>query len=171
MPHFISDLHLGSSATARKRGFGSVEEHDDAIMDDILQRVNTKRDILYILGDIAMTNTALQRLREIPGRKFMVHGNHDKFQTGQYLSIFENVYGAIRYKRIWLTHIPIHPQEMLLGPKVIGNMHGHIHRDGITGNLGFPWLNACWDFVRYPISLDDAKRWFEMKGETDLIPQ
>mgnify|MGYP002477993094 CR=1 FL=1 len=50
---FIADLHLGHTNMAIKRGFLTVEEHDEYIITQWNSVVN-KRDVTYILGDITM---------------------------------------------------------------------------------------------------------------------
>ena len=49
----ISDLHFGHRNMAFHRGFQSVEEHDQHII-DCWNNVVTKGDTVWILGDISM---------------------------------------------------------------------------------------------------------------------
>jgi calcineurin-like phosphoesterase family protein len=150
---FTSDLHLGHKLAARCRGYNSTEEHDSAII-EMLKTQCTKRTLLWILGDVAMSITALDRLKEIPCRKRLVSGNHDNFQLGVYLKYFEDVRGFLRYKQMWLSHCPIHPQELY---RCKLNVHGHIHKNTNSPELPLPYVNVNWDFWKRAISLDELR--------------
>jgi calcineurin-like phosphoesterase family protein len=77
--HFTSDLHLGHRLVAEKRGFATVEEHDATIAERWRERVRPS-DVVYVLGDIAASAPfeALAILSELPGRKRLILGNHDR---------------------------------------------------------------------------------------------
>ena len=97
-------------------------EHRAALV-DCWNNVITKNDLVYVLGDAAFTLEGLETLRALPGRKILVRGNHDCLHVQMYLSVFEDIHGITKYKKVWLTHAPIHPDE-LRGRK---NIHGHVH--------------------------------------------
>lgn len=123
---FIADLHLGHENMARHRGFTSVEEHDEYV----IQRWNSvvhKRDVTYILGDITMEKSSpYYILDRLNGTKHVVLGNHDRRQdVNKLLEHVDSVAGMMQYKGIFLTHCPIHPMEMEY--RVKHNIHGHIH--------------------------------------------
>lgn len=150
---FTSDLHLGHALAARLRGYANVAEHDAAIVETLKQQC-TKRSLLWVLGDVAMRVESLGLLSQVPGRKRLVRGNHDNFQLGVYAKYFEDVHGFLRYKRMWLSHCPVHPQEM---HRVLLNVHGHIHKDALTAPIGHPYLCVNWDFHRRALSLDEIR--------------
>lgn len=149
---FTSDLHLGHALAARLRGFATTEEHDASVIDTLSQQC-TKRTVLWVLGDVAMRVESLDLLSRVPGRKRLVRGNHDNFQFGVYLKYFEDVHGFLRYKQMWLSHCPIHPQEM---HRVTLNVHGHIHKNTASALLGFPYFNVNWDFHSRALSLEEV---------------
>ena len=149
---FTSDLHLGHELAARLRGFSSVEDHDEAVI-HTLSRQCDKRTVLWVLGDVAMRVESLDLLARVPGRKRLVRGNHDNFQLGVYQKYFEDVHGFLRYKLMWLSHCPIHPQEMF---RCKLNVHGHIHDNAATKPIGHPYLDINWDFWRRALSLDEV---------------
>ena len=149
---FASDLHLGHRLATFKRGFDSVDKHDYAVIESIASRT-TKRDLIWILGDIAMDPNKLFLINEIPGTKKMIIGNHDRFPTEQYLKYFKSVNGFVKYKEFWLSHCPIHPQE-LYGKICI---HGHCHKDTNSPLLGYPYFNINWDYIRGAISLEELR--------------
>ena len=64
---YTSDLHLGHAKVAEIRGFDSLQEHDQTIIDNLDRQVG-KRDTLWILGDISSgaslgQKTALETLK------------------------------------------------------------------------------------------------------------
>jgi calcineurin-like phosphoesterase family protein len=149
---FTSDLHLGHPAAAELRGFGSVSEHDDHILHNLA--FLWKHDKLFILGDVAWNPQSLKKLLEIRCVKDVVLGNHDQMQAAQYLEVFNRMWGIVRYKQYWLTHCPIHPQEMF---RARGNIHGHIHNGGKTKNVEGPYLNVNVDFNNYhPVTMQEV---------------
>jgi calcineurin-like phosphoesterase family protein len=123
---FIADLHLSHQNMAKRRGFSSIEEHDEHVIAKWNSVVN-KRDVTYILGDITMEKSAPYPLLDrLNGIKHIVLGNHDRRQDVKKLFDYAESVGAmINYKGVFLTHCPIHPDELTYGiPK---NIHGHIH--------------------------------------------
>jgi calcineurin-like phosphoesterase family protein len=123
---FIADLHLSHTNMAKRRGFSTVEEHDEYIITKWNSVVN-KRDVTYILGDVTMEKSSPYPLLDrLNGIKHIVLGNHDRRQdTKKLFQYVESVGGMINYKGVFLTHCPIHSDELTYGiPK---NIHGHIH--------------------------------------------
>jgi calcineurin-like phosphoesterase family protein len=111
---------------ATRRGFSSVEEHDEHIIakwNDVV----SKRDVTYILGDVTMEKKSPYALLDkLNGRKHVVMGNHDRRQDVEaLLKHVDSVAGMVQYKGIILTHCPIHPME--LDYRFPKNIHGHIH--------------------------------------------
>lgn len=122
-----SDWHFGHKGVERFR----PRFHDHTHMEDeliaVTNRLLTKRDVLLCIGDMALNREGLERLRELgPFRKILIGGNHDEMRALDYLTVFDDVRGVLAYKDAFVTHIPIHPTE-LLGR---ANIHGHCHRGG-----------------------------------------
>lgn len=149
---FTSDLHLGHSNIIKHRRFDSVEEHNDTIVRNINSCVRRK-DKLFILGDVVWGNRYLPLLNEINGTKELIIGNHDQLTTKEYLKYFTKVHGFRKYKDFWLSHCPIHPQEIYHG---WWNIHGHIHKGGMTRNPEGCYFNVNVDFRSYfPVNFDE----------------
>ena len=123
---FIGDLHLGHVNMAIKRGFATVEDHDNHIIQCWNSAVS-KRDTTWILGDVTMESSASYHLlNHLNGMKKVVLGNHDMAKDiPELLKHVQSISGMVKYKGIWLTHCPIHPME--LEYRVSRNIHGHIH--------------------------------------------
>lgn len=162
--YFGADLHLGHETVATLRGFSSVEEHDDTIMENLLSACSSKKTKLFLLGDVAFHRGALERLVEIPCNIEFIFGNHDKANEDAYQMIFKKVHGFKKYKNFFLSHCPIHPQELF---RVRGNIHGHIHKFGITENLPMPYYNVNIEFHDLkPVKLETIKEAFTEYEET-----
>lgn len=138
----IGDPHFGHKAILKYRPqFRSREKHDAFIV-NTWNAVVTKNDTVYCLGDFAFTMESLKTVRELNGRKILVRGNHDKLDTQAYLSVFKQVIGTIKYKDVWLSHFPVHPQEL----RGRFNIHGHVHTNTVPDPRYF---NACVDNIGF----------------------
>lgn len=132
---FISDYHFGHEVVAvRYRGFKNADEMNEFIIKQH-NSVVKKKDLTYILGDITMENSKFYPLlNQMNGRKIVILGNHDIHKhVPELLKYVETVAGMIKYKGIFLTHCPIHPQE--LEYRVSRNIHGHLHEYNVTKNI------------------------------------
>lgn len=150
--YVTSDWHFGHSGitnTFRKQ-FASLEHMEDVVLAQAMA-VLKKRDVCFYLGDMAFTQDGLDKLRALPGRKILVRGNHDTLPTAKYSEVFDEIHGAYRYKRCFLTHIPIHPMELYGGH----NVHGHCHRGGPgdleNGDRWWSYYNAILEFNDYSL--------------------
>jgi calcineurin-like phosphoesterase family protein len=123
---FIADLHLSHQNMATRRGFSSIEEHDEHIIAK-WNSVVSKRDVTYILGDVTMEKSSPYPLLDrLNGIKHIVLGNHDRRQdTKKLFDYAESICGMINYKGVFLTHCPMHSDELNYG--ITKNIHGHIH--------------------------------------------
>ena len=81
MKYFIADLHFEHERVligARKEHFPTIEQWNEGMIDAIRSRV-TKRDTLFILGDMVMHGIkamAKWRMRLV-GDCWLIRGNHD----------------------------------------------------------------------------------------------
>lgn len=167
---FISDTHFGHKNIADKyrTHFTNREEHDDTILKNILDTV-TKRDTLWMLGDTCFTINEMWRIREIANRVQTLNfipGNHctDNQERlaiyKQFLAedLFKKTGSMFKYKEFWLTHPPIHSEE--LRGKM--NIHGHTHFHVMGGEHGVPdkrYINVSCEQINYtPISFDEIRQ-------------
>ena len=132
-----------------------------------------ERDIVYFLGDFAMAPRRYPKMdqfylyREIldmlPGRKFLIRGNHDSLAVKSYLEMgFEQV------KHVW----PFKKQNLVLthNPNVINKPYapkghrwivGHVH-DNWTYKKHLRCLNVSVDVHDFaPINWIDALKFFK----------
>jgi calcineurin-like phosphoesterase family protein len=123
------------------------------------------QDIVYHLGDVGFTHDAVALLRGCQGRIRVILGNHDPFDMRAFTDAgVEKVFGVRRLFDCWLTHIPMHDTS-LNGPRVLGNIHGHIHdRPSPPG----PYFNACVEQINYtPIDFEEVRARIQKKVEDE----
>lgn len=166
---FIGCPHLGHRNIAKYRPFvSSTQENTDMIVSEWRERVH-KRDVVYVMGDAAFDDASLDVLSWLPGRKILIKGNHDDFvSTDAQKNVFEEIHGMLKYKGMWLTHCPIHPDEL----RGKNNLHAHVHQKSIMRRnllgrrvLDKRYLNTCVDalFTSHKslmIELNDVKKYF-----------
>lgn len=160
----ISDLHFGHKNMAVKRGFETVEEHDEHIIAKWNSVVN-KKDTVWILGDITMEKANFGILDRLQGIKNVILGNHDMPQhVPKMLEHVNKVCSTWSKKNVILTHIPIHPRELQF--RFRKNIHGHLHEHKVMHtnlNTGEPseifederFVNVsceCVDFTPVPLN-------------------
>lgn len=163
--YFIGCPHVGHRNIAKYRPF--VKDADDNTRQFLEQWTKQikKNDVVYVMGDAAFNYESLALFSNLAGRKILIKGNHDDLvNTRDQLEVFEEVYSMLKYKGMWLTHCPMHPDE--LRGKI--NIHAHVHEQTVMKGWG-PWrkpdpryVNTCVDVI-YPkfgswfISLDYLK--------------
>lgn len=133
---FTSDLHIGhrQEFVWKSRGFDSVEEHDESILNNINSIVKDD-DILFNLGDLTL-NTTIERFEDIILKikcknMYMFFGNHpNRHYKNVYIPMVKNILGdkytpeseiyPLRYKNIiYLNHIT----ELILGGQYVVLCH------------------------------------------------
>lgn len=152
--YVISDLHFGHKNMAIKRGFESVEDHDNHIISS-WNSVVKKGDTIWILGDVSMEKASeYHKLYLLKGYKKVVLGNHDLCKVShnsEMLKYVACICGAVtnKGKGYILTHIPIHPCEL---ERFKVNIHGHVHSNTIPDHR---YINVCCEAIDYkPVQLD-----------------
>lgn len=134
--YFTSDLHLGHSAILKYREqFSNADDHDSVILDMFAKL--KKRDVVKILGDFIFDSDKydfyVEQFKKMPCRIQVVMGNHDSKRLYRE-DRFEIQLPLYSYKNFWLSHCPIHPQELR---NRIGNIHGHLHKSFIDDDRYF----------------------------------
>lgn len=147
----ISDLHLSHKTMALRRGFKDEKEHDAFIIDN-WNSVVTKRDMVFIIGDVTMEDSKpYHLLSNLRGIKKVILGNHDRAEhINELLKYVIKVYGVVEYKHSILSHIPIHESQLTRFKK---NIHGHLHENSLQDAR---YINVSCEVVNYrpqPIEL------------------
>jgi len=170
--YFTSDLHFDHhNLVDFRRGVHGVDlistqDMNEWIVEKHNEVVKKKDDIVWILGDVSWSVEGLKYLNEMNGVKRLVLGNHDtegrKLHVKEFLPYFESIHGALKKYDMIMTHVPIHPQELVF--RWTHNVHGHIHHleRQIEDDR---YLNVNIDVRKgYPTSLIQLRE--EMNGTT-----
>lgn len=164
-----SDFHLNHdrSFIYEPRGFSSVEEHDEAIIDNINELV-APEDTLYILGDLMLGDNeeGARKLRQIQCKDIrVIRGNHC---TDARVRLYEYSLGyqilgyaaPVKFggKNFMLSHYPMATTNFDFEKKPwerIYNLCGHSHTkekwDPATSSVHVE-LDA-WE--NYPVNIED----------------
>lgn len=159
---YIGDLHFGHKNILKYRSnFDTIEQHDQTIMDNIINALS-KRDSLWLMGDILFDRKSIEYMREISdhvGQLNWVLGNHDtdnkeRLETVQQVldeGLCSRVGAIFSRNGYWLTHAPLHPAELRGKP----NIHGHVHSATIEDDRYF---NVSCENVKFkPVSIEGLK--------------
>ncbi len=169
VPWFIGDIHAGHKNIANFRKEITSEEHNREVIGESWNKLVTKRDLVWVLGDAAFTQDGLDWIGTLKGEKRLLRGNHDTLPIQKYLEVFSEVYGILKYKNYWLSHAPIHPDEL----RGKSNIHGHVHYHNIRqcGDFGCSkddgrYLNTSVENVRRTtgeclFSLNQVREYFK----------
>lgn len=166
-PRFIADTHMGHKNIWKYRPVFESTLHNDLYFQYILAETCTKRDTMFILGDAVFDEKYLPFFKELPGTKILILGNHcsEYISTSKLCDTFDEVHALLKYKEFWLSHAPIHPEE-LRGKK---NIHGHVHTESVSG---LEYMNVSVDssFMNFfPRTLHEVRQGFETVNSTQQI--
>lgn len=150
--YFYGDGHINHRNICKFRPqFSSVEEHNNTIIQNH-KNVVTKRDKTFFTGDWVFDMDSLDIIAQMRGVKHLVMGNHD-ILTPELWKVFDFVSGPVKYKEFWVTHIPVHPEEL----RGKFNIHGHVHGNPIKDNPMY--INTSMECIDYrPISLQQIRK-------------
>jgi calcineurin-like phosphoesterase family protein len=127
----------------------------------------TKRDTIYFLGDIAFTPESLEKnMKKLKycHKKILILGNHDYCDIKEYAKYFDEIHGFLSYKSFWLSHCPIHPQE-LRNRKA--NIHGHLHGSVLEDPRYF---DVCPEKHNYQmVDYEEIKEFYKDKNFKDPL--
>lgn len=162
--YFAGDGHLGHrNICSFRKQFKTIEEHDKAIL-AAFDHV-TKRDKIFFTGDWVFEKYALDIIAEVRGEKHLVLGNHDRLELlPDMMKVFRRISGDYKYKEFWVTHIPIHTDEMRGRFNIYAHTHNHVIDD---------WRYFCTSMEQIDykaVSLQEIRKVFdERRKEQDLI--
>jgi calcineurin-like phosphoesterase family protein len=147
---YTSDMHFSHKMLADLRGFASIEEHDEAIIERWNRTVG-KEDVVFVLGDVSLKKPAAYKhlTTRLTGRKHLIFGNHDPGNGGDRDSVkygldyriagFESTHDFLRRKvegtDVLLSHYPYdgdhsdndRMQQYRLRDLGVPLLHGHTH--------------------------------------------
>lgn len=164
---FTSDLHIGHKNIGKFRneiGIHSQQENEKWLSDWWDANIS-KRDQVIVLGDAAFTEEAVDWFIKRPGTKRNYGGNHDDLPITSYLRAFAKYRGCEKYHKLgWLSHFPVHPDEL----RGKFSIHGHTHFHEIDD---FRYINVCCDNLfkhtgQPMISIHQLRELMELRRQT-----
>ena len=171
--YFTSDLHFGHTNLC-KAVRNMPEDFSDQLIVENWNQTVSKRDIVYVLGDITMDNPHLYDiLSKLNGTIYIIGGNHDGRKCCKKLQeLGITVLGCLDYKGFICTHIPIHPNEV---KEYRGNIHGHIHKiyhgnPSTINELGEDYYNVNCELHEYkPVDIDEIIKYFNKRRIAKIL--
>lgn len=137
--HFLHDNIVGF---CRRPGHedGDTQRHNHRMRNNWINTVRPTDTILHlgdlVLGSRADAEALLGGKMELPGRKFLLKGNHDKRSRSFYESLgFEIVDPfdlEVNGYRVFFSHYPLIPPVKTLGEGEI-NLMAHVHNSYVPG--------------------------------------
>jgi calcineurin-like phosphoesterase family protein len=190
MIYFTADTHLGHRLVSQLRGFGSIAEHDRAVMQNLHSSL-TKNDQLWLLGDVNMGNPveALHMLMELPCPIHLIAGNHDSVHamhrdSHKYLDTYSMAFDSVQMfarRRIFgldvlLSHFPYAADrsearytQYRLRDEGKYLLHGHTH--SLARWTGLREIHVgldAWDLKPVPLSeIEKMIAWSETVEERE----
>ena len=143
MRFYIADLHFFHENLLNDmdhRGFSSLEEMHEYMIDKWNMRVN-KRDEVIVLGDFSMgkPSETAEILNRLNGRIGLIEGNHDhrylddsKFDTSRFMWVLPYKKMKDNKRTVILSHYPIMCYDGQFHKDKDGNpktymLYGHVH--------------------------------------------
>lgn len=165
--YFIGDLHLGHRNIAKFReGFVDSIQHDEFLKEQI-RKCYGKRNSLWLLGDTVFHLAHEEFMEELCKNFLHVHnvlGNHctetsmregiQRRLYGKYDNF--HLHGIIKKYGFWISHAPIHPDEL----RDKFNIHGHVHSETLPDKR---YLNISAENINYkPKTLEQIRSYFNV---------
>ena len=176
MIYFTADLHFYHEKVIKhtNRPFTDAEEMNWVLVRN-WNRLVMPQDEIYILGDVTMKGPALamEILRQLNGKKYLIRGNHDKFLDREEFDC--SVYEWVRdyYELTWqnqkfiLFHYPIEECNHFFRGAIQLHGHQHNHEDYNFRNLeaGIRRFDVGVDANQMkPVSVEDIQAFFALLG-------
>lgn len=166
MIYFSSDLHCGHdrSFIYGPRGFSSIQEHDEAIIER-WNSIVTAEDEVYILGDLMLKDNehGIECLKRLNGTKYFVRGNHDTdTRVALYSEAGISFAGDAHYLRyngyhFYLSHYPTltgNLEKETLKQMTL-NLYGHTHqKTNFYEDRFYMYHTGVDSHDCYPVSID-----------------
>ena len=164
-----SDLHLGHEKAAIHRGFTTIEEHDEFIIQEYNKQVRPI-DTCWIVGDVVFQPSKnIPMISRLNGIKHLVLGNHEHHNICRYIQYFHKIVAFCVYKEFVISHIPIHSSQLDERYHAV-NLHGHIHSHEIQFmHKDNRYFNVNCELHDYhPLYFDDIRYMIELKNASTV---
>lgn len=143
--YFCADHHWGSKAMATERGFDSVEDMDEYMIQRWRERISDA-DVVVILGDLFVHHPdPAAILSQLPGHKILIRGNHDMEWLNQLSALeracyFDGITDLLSCNfgfPVTLCHWPMisYERSREQGVLVCGHIHGLTAEESLEAEL------------------------------------
>ncbi len=164
---FTSDLHFNHDREFiwKMRGFADVQEMNIAI----IERYNSviqDEDEVYILGDLMLgqdTESGLNLIEQLKGKKTIIRGNHDTdtrvklYRSRLFIPVFDAKYLKAEGYHFYLSHYPTFTANLekeTLKQCTI-NLFGHTHQtSNFYNEIPFMYHVGIDSHNCYPVSIE-----------------
>lgn len=173
---FTGDWHLSHKNVLRlsNRPFETIEEHDEAIINNFNKFINTGDDV-YILGDISFSqsyNTYKNIFSILNGNKYIIYGNHDNKNNlircqkeGLITSVRESQILNIGSDTIHLYHYPL--REWFNFHREGKHLHAHTHCNLDDYKQSVDVGVDCWEME--PVEWSELKEYLKNNCEPNVV--
>lgn len=158
----ISDTHFRHKNIIK---YCNRPMHHDKLMVDNWNKVVKEDDTVLHLGDLAVWygpdhSEALDMALYLPGKKFMLRGNHDLLEDEEFFvftgfNVVDEFVQKFGQTRVLFSHYPDTERGHLWDL----NVHGHIHNNQSRDhqNLSSKWINVSIEVMDYkPVRLREV---------------
>jgi calcineurin-like phosphoesterase family protein len=173
---FTSDQHFSHGLMKASRGFATLKEHDEALIERWNGRVK-ERDLVYCLGDFSFGSKGytIEIIKQLHGQIHLILGNHDRMneELKAYFVWVKDVYElkVVDYDtrfpwlkkkvRIWMSHYAHRtwPASHFGTFHLFAHSHGKLKDDpnSLSIDVGVDAHNLM------PISYDEVKDFMAKK--------
>lgn len=151
---FGADWHLYHKKILQftDRPFDNIDIMKDVFIHEWKSKV-ANGDMVYLLGDISFSDRAIDDLKDLPGYKILIRGNHDsdRFSSSK-IGLWDYVYDLKKINvgnhKLILCHYPIESW--------LAMQHGSIHLHGHTHNNSSHEIK--WKKNRIDVGYDHTKQ-------------
>lgn len=189
---FWSDLHLGQKCLRwpeplfKKRGFATLEEHDETILNNWNAKVGPN-DTIFILGDIIFGEGAFFKLVEFFNKAqfktcYLMFGNHHAGTKQLFESLPENIYNVNEKADKQVIFVPNYLEAFVNGQPIVMSHYtlasfngagkgswmvaGHSHGSLKNSELGkilykSKTIDVGVENFSSPVSFKDLKEYFQ----------
>jgi len=165
---YTSDQHFGHKKIIElcNRPFSCVEEMDRELIERYRSCVRDTDRVAFV-GDFSFSKPSrtVEIMKQLPGQKFLIRGNHDKGTTTHYLNagfllVIDEIVARLDGVETIISHYP--PKD----PNQ-SRVHGHTHFAGKLTNKAVHVGVDAWNY--YPASGVEVQRLLSMSSAKDIL--
>jgi calcineurin-like phosphoesterase family protein len=167
MEYFCSDQHFNHLRMASMRGFATMEEMNEKIIENH-NKVVRENGIVYCIGDFCFRGNPIEFLDRLNGHFYFIRGNHDQKKINSHkIQYWNDGYYDIKLygQKITLCHYPMVTWNC--SHYGAWNLHGHHHHSTIiTEKFPGKRMNVAMEAINLtPVSFDEVMAYMERQPD------